>query len=62
MQIGTANFYNPSASVQILDALPAALAELQAVSVADVVKTLVRNDSTTQDDTTDESLQRTTDH
>ena len=30
VQIGTANFYNPTVSMQILDALPAALAELGA--------------------------------
>jgi dihydroorotate dehydrogenase (NAD+) catalytic subunit len=40
VQIGTANFYNPTASMQILDALPAALAELGATSVAEVVGTL----------------------
>jgi dihydroorotate dehydrogenase (NAD+) catalytic subunit len=40
VQIGTANFYNPTASIQILDALPAALAELGAASVAEVVGTL----------------------
>ena len=40
VQIGTANFYNPTVSVQILDALPAALAELGATCVADVVGTL----------------------
>ena len=40
VQIGTANFYNPKASMQILDALPAALAELGATSVAEVVGTL----------------------
>jgi dihydroorotate dehydrogenase (NAD+) catalytic subunit len=40
IQIGTANFYNPRASMQILDALPAALAELGATSVAEVVGTL----------------------
>jgi dihydroorotate dehydrogenase (NAD+) catalytic subunit len=40
VQIGTANFYNPTVSMQILDALPAALAELGASSVADVVGTL----------------------
>ena len=34
VQIGTANFYNPKASMQILDALPAALAELGASSVS----------------------------
>ena len=40
VQIGTANFYNPKASMQILDALPAALAELDAKSIAEVVGTL----------------------
>jgi dihydroorotate dehydrogenase (NAD+) catalytic subunit len=40
VQIGTANFFNPTASIQILDALPAALAELGAASVAEVVGTL----------------------
>jgi dihydroorotate dehydrogenase (NAD+) catalytic subunit len=43
VQIGTANFYNPSASIQILDALPAALAELGASCVSDVVGTLGRD-------------------
>ena len=41
VQIGTANFYNPRVCVEILDALPAALAESGAGSVADVVGTLV---------------------
>ena len=40
VQIGTANFYNPVASMQILDALPAALTELGAKSVAEVIGTL----------------------
>ncbi len=40
VQIGTANFYNPKVSIQILDALPAALAELGATSVAEVVGTI----------------------
>jgi dihydroorotate dehydrogenase (NAD+) catalytic subunit len=40
VQIGTANFYNPTVTMQILDALPSALAELGASSVADVVGTL----------------------
>jgi dihydroorotate dehydrogenase (NAD+) catalytic subunit len=40
VQIGTANFYNPTVSLQILDALPAALAELGATCVADVVGTI----------------------
>lgn len=40
VQIGTANFYNPAVSIEILEALPAALAELGATSVAEVVGTL----------------------
>jgi dihydroorotate dehydrogenase (NAD+) catalytic subunit len=40
VQIGTANFYNPQASMQVLDALPAALAELGAGSVREIVGTL----------------------
>jgi dihydroorotate dehydrogenase (NAD+) catalytic subunit len=40
VQIGTANFYNPTATTQILDALPKALAELGASSVGDVVGSL----------------------
>ena len=40
VQIGTANFYNPTVSIKILDALPAALAELGATRVADCVGTL----------------------
>jgi dihydroorotate dehydrogenase (NAD+) catalytic subunit len=40
VQIGTANYYRPTASMQILDALPAALAELGAASVGEVVGTL----------------------
>ena len=40
VQIGTANFYRPTVSIEILDALPAALAEAGATSVADVVGTL----------------------
>lgn len=41
VQIGTANFYNPRVSMEILDALPAALAEAGARRVADVVGTIV---------------------
>jgi dihydroorotate dehydrogenase (NAD+) catalytic subunit len=37
VQIGTANFYDPTCSMKILDALPGALAEAGAESVADVV-------------------------
>ncbi len=36
VQIGTANFYNPTVSMQILDELPGALASLGARQVADV--------------------------
>ena len=41
VQIGTANFYNPTVSMQVLDALPAALRELGAASVSEVVGTLI---------------------
>ena len=41
VQVGTANFAEPIASIRLLDALPAALAELGAASLADVVGTLV---------------------
>jgi dihydroorotate dehydrogenase (NAD+) catalytic subunit len=40
VQLGTVNFYNPKASMEVLDALPGALAEAGAASVADVVGTL----------------------
>jgi dihydroorotate dehydrogenase (NAD+) catalytic subunit len=40
VQVGTANFYDPTASVRIADGLPAALAQLGAASVAEVVGTL----------------------
>ena len=40
VQLGTVNFYKPTAATQILDALPAALAELNAISVAEIVGTL----------------------
>jgi dihydroorotate dehydrogenase (NAD+) catalytic subunit len=40
VQIGTANFYHPTTSTEILDSLPAALAELGCRSVNDVVGTL----------------------
>jgi dihydroorotate dehydrogenase (NAD+) catalytic subunit len=40
VQIGTANFYLPKTTIQLLDALPAALGELGAKSVAEVVGTL----------------------
>ncbi len=41
IQIGTANFYNPTVSMQVLDALPAALRELGAASVGQVVGSLL---------------------
>jgi len=40
VQIGTANFYDPTVSLKILDALPAALAALGAATVAEVSGTL----------------------
>ena len=40
VQIGTANFYKPTATMQILDALPEVLAELGAKTVAEIVGTL----------------------
>jgi dihydroorotate dehydrogenase (NAD+) catalytic subunit len=41
VQLGTVNFYNPKASMEVLDALPQALAEAGASRIADVVGTLV---------------------
>jgi dihydroorotate dehydrogenase (NAD+) catalytic subunit len=40
IQLGTVNFYNPTASLQVLDALPTALADIGATSVLEVVGTL----------------------
>ena len=40
VQIGTANFYNPTATMKILDALPSALAELGAETAAEIAGTL----------------------
>ena len=40
LQVGTANFYDPTAAVRIVDALPAALGQLGATSVRDIVGTL----------------------
>jgi dihydroorotate dehydrogenase (NAD+) catalytic subunit len=37
VQLGTVNFYDPTAATRIVDALPAALAELRAGSIRDVV-------------------------
>ena len=43
VQIGTANFYDPTVSIQILDALPGAFLEAGAASVGEVVGTLIVN-------------------
>jgi dihydroorotate dehydrogenase (NAD+) catalytic subunit len=40
IQVGTANFYDPTASVRIVDALPEALKVLGANSVREVVGTM----------------------
>ncbi|MDR2757038.1 MAG: dihydroorotate dehydrogenase [Planctomycetaceae bacterium] len=40
VQIGTANFYNPTATLQILNALPNALNELGVKNIAEIVGTL----------------------
>ena len=48
VQLGTVNFYNPKASMEVLDALPEALATAGVSSVADVVGTLVTGKSNTK--------------
>jgi dihydroorotate dehydrogenase (NAD+) catalytic subunit len=40
VQIGTANYYDPTVTMRLLDALPDALAELGATSVSEVIRTL----------------------
>jgi dihydroorotate dehydrogenase (NAD+) catalytic subunit len=40
VQLGTVNFYNPTATMSVLEGLPAALAEAGASSVAEIVGTL----------------------
>jgi dihydroorotate dehydrogenase (NAD+) catalytic subunit len=40
VQIGTANFYRPTASMEVLDALPAALNQIGAATVREVIGTL----------------------
>jgi dihydroorotate dehydrogenase (NAD+) catalytic subunit len=48
VQLGTVNFYNPTASMKLLDALPAALAEAGVNNVQDLVGTLsVQSDAQT---------------
>jgi len=43
VQLGTVNFYNPKASMEVLDALPGALSEAKANNVTDLVGTLNTN-------------------
>lgn len=43
VQIGTANFYHPTATMEILDALPAALQTLRATRLSEVIGTLRLN-------------------
>jgi len=43
VQLGTVNFYNPKASMEVLDALPAAMSEVKASCIAEVVGTLNTN-------------------
>ena len=40
VQLGTVNYYHPTASIEILDSLPAALVELGAARISDIVGTL----------------------
>ncbi len=40
VQLGTVNFYDPTASVRVVEQLPAALAQLGAARVREVVGTL----------------------
>jgi dihydroorotate dehydrogenase (NAD+) catalytic subunit len=43
VQLGTVNFYNPRASVEVLDALPGALASVGVERITDIVGTLSTN-------------------
>jgi dihydroorotate dehydrogenase (NAD+) catalytic subunit len=43
VQLGTVNFYNPKASMEVLDSLPAALAAAGVQRVTDIVGTLITN-------------------
>src|SRR5205085_9278788 len=40
VQLGTVNFYDPTASVRIVDQLPAAISQLGASNIRDVVGTM----------------------
>src|SRR3954462_347631 len=48
VQLGTVNFYNPKASMEVLDALPNALATSGATTVTNVVGTLVTGKNNTK--------------
>lgn len=43
VQIGTANFYRPTTSLEILDALPAALASINVTRISELVGTITPN-------------------
>ena len=43
VQIGTANYYDPTVSQRLVNQLPAALAEIGATQIGDVVASLRRN-------------------
>jgi dihydroorotate dehydrogenase (NAD+) catalytic subunit len=43
VQLGTVNFYNPKASMEVLDALPGALGSAGVKCIADIVGTLKTN-------------------
>lgn len=45
IQIGTANYYDPTITMKILDQLPDALAELNATSISEIVGSVVSNKS-----------------
>ena len=49
VQIGTANYYDPTVSMKLLDTLPAAVAELGATSVSEIVGTIRSNKDTPAD-------------
>ena len=46
VQLGTVNFYNPKASMEVLDALPNALTTVGVNNVAEIVGTLVTGKTT----------------
>ena len=48
IQVGTANYYDPTASMKIAEALPAALAEAGVCRVADIVGVLQTSTESTR--------------